>query len=77
MNVKKALLIRWGAWGLPSGRRGGGAAPAHVPVSDARAFCFAKSSERLHAWFTGTSLYKKNLESYMAGRAWTGQRRFA
>lgn len=31
------------------------------------AFCFAKSSERLHAWFTGTVLYKKNLESFVAG----------
>lgn len=32
------------------------------------AFCFAKCSERLHAWFTGTALYRKNLESFVAGR---------
>ena len=29
------------------------------------AFCFAKSSERLHNWFINTKLYKNNLESYV------------
>ena len=29
------------------------------------AFCFSQSSTRLHDWFTGTDLYKKNLESYV------------
>ncbi len=28
-------------------------------------FCFSQSSTRLHDWFTGTDLYKKNLESYV------------
>ena len=28
---------------------------------------FAQSSERLHTWFTGTKLYKNNLESYVRG----------
>ena len=32
---------------------------------------FAKSSEKLHTWFIGTKLYKKNLESYVAGRGMT------
>lgn len=27
------------------------------------AFCFARSSERLHSWFTSTKLYKNNLEA--------------
>lgn len=31
------------------------------------AFCFARSSERLHAWFQKTKLYKENLEDYVAG----------
>lgn len=31
------------------------------------AFCFARSSERLHAWFWETKLYKENLEDYVAG----------
>ena len=35
------------------------------------AFCFAKSSKRLHTWFLGTSLYKNNLESYVKGQGMT------
>ena len=35
------------------------------------AFCFAKSSEKLHRWFTGTKLYKNNLESYVKGQGMT------
>lgn len=35
------------------------------------AFCFGKSSEKLHTWFVGTKLYKDNLESYMAGKGMT------
>lgn len=35
------------------------------------ACCFAKSSERLHKWFTNTWLYKNNLESYVQGRGMT------
>lgn len=35
------------------------------------AFSFAKSSERLHTWFINTKLYKKNLESYVAGKGMT------
>ncbi len=42
-----------------------------VPFLMGAAFCFAKSSKRLHTWFTGTKLYKKNLESYVAGRGMT------
>lgn len=33
--------------------------------------CFGKSSERLHNWFTGTKLYKNNLESYVKGEGMT------
>lgn len=35
------------------------------------AFCFGKSSQRLHRWFVGTKLYKDNLESYVQGRGMT------
>ncbi len=36
-----------------------------VPFFLATLFCFTKSSEKLHHWFIGTSLYKKHLESYV------------
>ena len=69
MKVKKVLLVALGCVGLALGAVG-----AVVPLLPAfpflmlAAFCFAKSSERLHAWFCGTRLYKRNLESYVAGK---------
>lgn len=42
-----------------------------VPFLLLAAFCFAKSSQRLHNWFTGTKLYKNNLESYVRGEGMT------
>ena len=42
-----------------------------VPFYLATVFCFAKSSEKLHSWFLGTALYKKNLESFVERRAMT------
>lgn len=33
--------------------------------------CFFRSSEKLDKWFKGTSLYKKNLESFVINRAMT------
>ena len=35
------------------------------------AFCFAKSSERFHGWFTGTKLYKRHLDSFVKNRSMT------
>lgn len=42
-----------------------------VPFYMATAYCFAKSSDRLHDWFTGTRLYRKHLDSYVKNRAMT------
>ena len=44
-----------------------------VPFYMATVFCFAKSSKKLHDWFVGTDLYKKNLESFVTQRAMTVQ----
>lgn len=42
-----------------------------VPFYMATAFCFAKSSKKLHDWFIGTELYKKHLDSFVKQRAMT------
>lgn len=42
-----------------------------APFYMATVFCFAKSSERLHSWFTSTGLYKKHLESFVQKRSMT------
>jgi len=42
-----------------------------VPFFLVTVFCFAKSSQRLHDWFVGTDLYKKNLESFVQKRGMT------
>lgn len=42
-----------------------------VPFLLAAAFCFARSSERLDAWFHGTKLYRTVLEGFAKKRAMT------
>lgn len=72
MKLKRMLFVMLGCIGL-----GLGALGAVLPLLPAfpflllAAFCFAKSSERLHHWFTGTKLYKNNLESYIKGKGMT------
>lgn len=72
MNIKKIIYIVIGCIGLALGAVG-----AVVPLLPAFPFlllaavCFARSSERLHLWFTGTRLYKENLESYLKGTGMT------
>lgn len=72
MKIKKAVYIALGCIGVALGAVG-----AVVPLIPAfpflllAAFCFGKSSERLHNWFIGTKLYKNNLESYVQGRGMT------
>ena len=70
--MKKILYILLGCVGV-----GLGAVGAVVPMIPAfpflllAAFCFARSSEKLHAWFVGTKLYRDNLADYVAGRGMT------
>ncbi len=72
MKIKKMLYVTAGCFGVVMGAVG-----AVVPLLPAFPFlllasiCFAKSSECLHTWFIGTQLYKKNLESYVAGKGMT------
>lgn len=72
MKIRKILYAALGCVGVVLGALG-----AVLPLLPAfpflllAAFCFAKSSERLHKWFTGTRLYKNNLESYVKGRGMT------
>ena len=72
MNPKKIFFVVLGCVGV-----GLGAIGAVVPLIPAfpfllmAAFCFAKSSEKLHNWFINTKLYKNNLESYVQGRGMT------
>ena len=74
MNVKKLLYIILGCTSVSLGAVG-----AAVPMLPAfpflllAAFCFARSSKRLHSWFINTKLYKNNLEDYVAGRGMTWQ----
>ena len=70
--MEKLLYLAGGFIGL-----GLGALGAALPLLPAfpflllAAYCFARSSERLHRWFVGTRLYKENLESFVAGRGMT------
>lgn len=70
--MKKIFYIILGCIGV-----GLGAVGAVVPMLPAfpflllAAFCFARSSEKLHTWFVGTRLYKDNLEDYLAGKGMT------
>lgn len=72
MNIKKVIYIALGCIGV-----GLGALGAVLPLLPAfpflllAAFCLGKSSEKLHAWFVGTELYRNNLESYVQGKGMT------
>jgi len=72
MKLKKILYMVLGCIGVALGALG-----AVLPLLPAfpflllAAFCFARSSERLNRWFTGTKLYQNNLESYVKGKGMT------
>ncbi len=42
-----------------------------VPFFLLAACCFAKSSKKLHDWFTNTKLYRDNLADFVAGKGMT------
>ena len=77
MNVKKTVYIVLGVTALGLGAIGT-VLPLlpSVPFLMLAAYCFAKSSERLHTWFIGTDMYKKNLESFVKGKAMTRRTKF-
>lgn len=70
--MKKMLYVVVGCLGLVLGAVG-----AVLPLLPAfpflmlAAYCFARSSQRLHNWFTSTKLYQNNLESFVRGRGMT------
>lgn len=72
MKITKPFYIVLGCLGV-----GLGAVGAVVPLLPSfpflllAAYCFARSSEKLHRWFIGTKLYKQNLESYVKKRGMT------
>lgn len=72
MTLLRMILVVLGCLCLVLGTLG-----AFLPVLPTVPFyllatvLFAKSSERLHRWFTNTTIYKKNLESYVQGQGMT------
>ena len=70
--MKKTLSILLGCISMVLGAMG-----AFFPILPSTpflllaAFCFAKSSQRLHNWFLNTRLYKNHLESYARGEGMT------
>lgn len=42
-----------------------------VPFLMFSAFCFARSSQKLHNWFVKTKLYQENLADFAAGKGMT------
>ena len=72
MKIRKAFFVALGCVSL-----GIGAVGAVLPLLPTfpflllAAFCFAKSSEKLHNWFASTKLYQENLDDFMQGRGMT------
>ena len=72
MNLKKILFVISGCISLGIGVVGA-VLPIlpSVPFLMVAAFCFAKSSKRLHTWFIGTKIYNNNLKSLVEGKGMT------
>lgn len=70
--MKKLLYVILGCISLILG-----AAGSLIPVLPTApflllaAFCFARSSEKLHRWFVGTKLYQDHLADFVAGKGMT------
>ena len=72
MNIRKLLYLLAGFFSLGLGCIGI-VLPIipTVPFFLVTVYSFARSSKRLHDWFTGTKLYKKHLESFVQKRGMT------
>ncbi len=72
MRIKKIIYMIVGFVGVGLGSLGV-VLPflPSVPFYLMAAFCFAKSSKKIHDKFCATNLYKKNLESYVKGQGMT------
>ena len=72
MNLKKIVYLLAGCVSFGLGALGA-VMPVipTVPFLMLSAFCFARSSEKLHRWFVDTKLYKDNLADFVAGRGMT------
>ena len=72
MKLKKIVWLLLGLVGLGLGALGA-VLPLlpSVPFLMLALFSFGKSSEKLHNWFTGTKLYRDNLESFVRGQGMT------
>lgn len=72
MNIKKIFWVILGCISVALGAIGA-VLPIlpTVPFLLLATFSFAKSSQKLHNWFTGTKLYKKNLESFVKEKGMT------
>ncbi len=70
MDVKRGFYLVLGCVSLALGSVG-----VVVPVLPTfpffllSAFCFLRSSRRLHTWLLGTKMYKKHMESYATRRS--------
>ncbi len=72
MKIKKIVWLLLGLVGLGLGALGA-VLPIlpSVPFLMLALFSFGKSSEKLRSWFTGTKLYRDNLESFVQGQGMT------
>lgn len=70
--MKKSICLALGLVSLALGAAGSliPVLPT-VPFLMLAAFCFTRSSEKLHRWFVGTKLYRSNLADFAAGRGMT------
>jgi uncharacterized membrane protein YbaN (DUF454 family) len=72
MYMKKYVYLALGLISLAFGATGSfiPVLPT-VPFLMLAAFCFARSSAKLHNWFVGTRLYQANLADFVAGKGMT------
>lgn len=72
MRIKKGLYILVGCMGIVLG--GLGSVLPILPTTPfllLSAYCFARSSTRLHHWLMQTKWYQKHLQSYVRGEGMT------